>query len=107
MAYEEFQSYGGMVGKSTIVSITWNGRYIQSTTDKKAEVIPIFRKDVKKNICGSAKTKDKDVRASLIERFGIVGTKYQQGFFYGFKSDIWSAYAVAVTYIDFKKKGQL
>lgn len=107
MVYEEFQSYGNMVGVSTITSITWNGRYIQSSLDQNKEVIPIFRKDIKKNICGSARTKDKDIRASLIERFGVVGTKGSQGFFYGFKSDIWSAYALGVTYIDFKKRGVL
>ena len=30
LVYEEFQSYGMSVGKSTITSITWNGRFIQA-----------------------------------------------------------------------------
>ena len=42
----------------------------------------------------------KQARQALIDRFGVVGTKSNKGWFYGFKSDIWSAYAVGVTYHD-------
>jgi hypothetical protein len=46
------------------------------------------------------KAKDSNIRQSLIDRFGVVGVKNNQGWFYGFKSDIWSAYAVGCTYLD-------
>jgi hypothetical protein len=34
-----------------------------------------------------------------------VVTIKDQGWFYGFKADIWSAYAIGITYID-KKEGE-
>jgi hypothetical protein len=50
------------------------------------------------------KAKDSNIRQALIDRFGDVGTKNNQGFFYGFKKDIWSAFAVGCTYLDKQKK---
>jgi hypothetical protein len=46
------------------------------------------------------KAKDGNIRQALIDRFGVVGTKKNQGWFYGFSGDIWSAYAVGITYKD-------
>lgn len=100
LVYEEFQSYGMPIGESTIKSITWNGRYIQSALDKGIPVYPIYRREEKMNLCYSMKAKDSNIRQALIDRFGDVGTKSNQGFFYGFKKDIWSAFAVGCTYLD-------
>lgn len=104
LVYEEFQSYGMPIGESTIRSITWNGRYIQSALDKNIPVYPIYRKEEKINLCHSMKAKDSNIRQALIDRFGDVGTKKNQGFFYGFKKDIWSAFAVGCTYLDKQKE---
>ena len=46
------------------------------------------------------KAKDSNIRQALMDRFGEVGTKKNQGYFYGFKADIWQAFAVCVTYHD-------
>lgn len=104
LIYEEFQSYGMPIGISTITSITWNGRYMQIALDREKTVDYIYRKEEKMNLCGSMKAKDSNIRQALIDRFGVVGTKKQPGWFYGFKKDIWSAYAVGVTLLD-KEKG--
>lgn len=101
LVYEEFASYGMPIGKSTMESIKWNGRFIQHAIHSGYKnIVPILRKDVKMNLCGSMKAKDGNVRQALIDRFGVVGVKGNQGFFYGFKSDLWSAYAIGVCYLD-------
>lgn len=104
LIYEEFQSYGMPIGISTITSITWNGRYMQLALCRCKPVHPIYRKEEKINICNTMKAKDGNIRQALIDRFGDVGTKNNKGFFYGFKKDIWSAFAVGCTYLDKKKK---
>ena len=104
LIYEEFQSYGMPIGVSTITSITWNGRYMQIALDREKKVDYIYRKEEKINLCGSMKAKDSNIRQALIDRFGEVGTKKQPGWFYGFKKDIWAAYAVGVTWLDKQKE---
>lgn len=101
--YEEFQSYGMPVGKTTLDSILWNGRFIQAIIDKSNGNIkpyPMTRTHVKHHLCNAVKAKDSNVRQALIDRFGEPGTKKKPGMLYGIKKDVWSAYAIGVTYID-------
>ena len=52
--------------------------------------------------CGSVKAKDANITQALVDRFasGVPnhgkGSKASPGWFYGFKADIWQAYALAV-----------
>ena len=41
---------------------------------------------------------DSQIRTKLIAKYGEVGTKKNQGYFYGFKSDIWQAMAIYDSY---------
>lgn len=111
LAIEMIASYGMPVGKEVFDTCVWIGRFIQAMhfipTDRFSEVKYIYRKEEKMNLCNSMKAKDSNIRQALIDRFGVVGTKKNPGWFYGFKADIWSAYAVGVTYLDKEKENDL
>lgn len=98
---EMIASYGMPVGASVFDTCVWIGRFIQARQCPDYDYI--YRKEEKINLCQSLKAKDSNIRQALIDRFGVVGTKKDQGWFYGFKKDIWSAYAVGVTWLDKKK----
>lgn len=108
MVYEQFVSYGMPVGSTTLESIKWNGRFIQKVKDlyPSVDIYNITRVEERKIICNSMKSGDMEVKHALIERFAPLtsnygkGTKKNKGFFYGFSKDVWSAYAVATTYLD-------
>ena len=99
---EKVASYGMAVGKEVFDTCEWYGRFIQKYCDcnDNFKIEYIYRREEKINLCGSMKAKDSNIRQALIDRFGQVGVKKNPGWFYGFKKDIWSAYAVAVTYLD-------
>lgn len=93
-------SYGMPVGKEVFDTCVWIGRFIENSTGYSY----VYRKDEKMNLCHSMKAKDSNIRQALIDRFGVVGTKKNPGWFYGFKADVWQAYAVGVTYLDMEKE---
>lgn len=100
---EMIASYGMAVGKSVFDTCVWIGRFMQEAS-RISDVDFIYRAEEKMNLCYSMKAKDSNIRQALIDRFGEVGTKKNPGFFYGFKKDIWAAFAVGVTYLDKKKR---
>lgn len=106
---ENIASYGMSVGRSVFDTCIWIGRFVEGAINNyvKEYEMPInyiLRAEEKMNLCYSMKAKDSNIRQALIDRFGEVGTKKEKGFFYGFKKDIWSAFAVGVTYLDKKKE---
>lgn len=113
LVYEEFQSYGMPIGKSTITSITWNGRFIEAAWDRGKPYFPIYRAEEKINLCGTMKAKDANLRQAMIDRFAEFdfkngkGTKDKQDWFYGFSKDAWSAAIIGVTFIDKLKNGEI
>lgn len=101
VAIEMVASYGMAVGKTVFETCVWIGRFYQAIYEKYGiEPTFIYRMDEKMALCHDSKAKDSNIRQSLIDRFGEVGTKKNPGFFYGFKKDIWSAMAVAVAFHD-------
>lgn len=107
-AIEGIQSYGMAVGKSVFETCYFIGRLIESgKRDLHIEPTLIYRMEEKMCLCHSTKAKDSNIRQALVDIYapntpnGGKGTKKSPGYFYGFKSDIYSALAVAHTY---KKK---
>ena len=106
VAIEMVASYGMAVGSTVFDTCVWIGRFVEKANQWNTEVTYIYRKDEKMNLCGSMKAKDSNIVQALIDRFAPntpnkgKGTKKEPGWFYGFKKDIWQAYAVAVTYHD-------
>lgn len=100
---EMIASYGMAVGATVFDTCVWIGRFVQARKCYDYEYI--YRKDEKMNLCHSMKAKDSNIRQALIDRFGEVGVKKSPGFFYGFKKDIWAAFAVGCTYLDKQKEG--
>ena len=104
---ERVASYGMAVGSEVFETCEWIGRFAQELGHY-APIGYVYRRDEKKYICGSPTANDAAIRRALADRFAYgepnygKGTKNQPGFFYGFKADIWSAFAVCVTYNDMK-----
>lgn len=96
---EMVASYGMPVGETVFETVFWIGR-LYELADGYRSRSRVYRRDVKLNLCGQARAKDSNIRRALLDRFGVVGTKREPGWFYGFKADIWAAYAVGVTYLD-------
>lgn len=96
---EMVASYGMAVGKTVFETVFWIGRFYEAA-GQYVERDRVYRMDVKMNLCHSSRANDANIRQALIDRFGPTGTKKNPGWFYGFKKDLWAAYAVGVTYAD-------
>lgn len=108
-AIEMIASYGMPVGAEVFDTCVWIG--VLKERLRHYPITLIYRKDEKMAICHSMKANDATIKQALIDRFAPgeknygKGTKAKPGWFYGFKADIWAAYAVGVTYHDMYLEG--
>ena len=117
-AIEMVASYGMPVGREVFETCVWIGRFEEALLKARhgysrlyTDPEFIFRKDVKMNICGRTSAKDANIRQALIDRFASTpsgqGTKKNPDWFYGFKADMWAAYATGTYCLDKIKEGLL
>ena len=103
---EEINPY--TMGKTTRDTILWSGRFQEAVENRGGKVVYLSRNQVRQALCGSAgpKINDTVIKQALVDRFAYgqqnlgKGTKKEPGFFYGFKKDIWQAFALAVAYAE-------
>jgi hypothetical protein len=100
---EMVASYGMPVGREVFDTVFWSGRFCEAADDHAL----VYRKDVKMHLCGNMRARDGNIRQALIDRFGpgkdiAIGRKATPGPLYGFKSDMWAALGVWITYHDAK-----
>ena len=99
---EWVKSYGMPVGESVFETCVWIGKLEERF--KAYGTNRINRSQEKSIICHDSRANDATIRRALIDEFAPdvpnngKGTKKQPGFFYGFKADIWQAFAIAYTF---------
>ena len=98
-AVEMVACYGMAVGREVFETCVWIGRFYERMH---APPQLVYRQQVKLHHCHSNKAKDANVRQALLDRFGgkhvAIGNKRNPGAFYGLRSHLWSALAIA-TYV--------
>ena len=116
VAIEMIASYGMAVGSEVFETCVWIGRFSGAWCGPGAgrclhgEAVRVLRREVKIHLCSSARAKDANIRAALIDRFGpgkekAIGTKKAPGPLYGVKADVWAAIAVAITFAERRPVG--
>jgi hypothetical protein len=96
---ERIVSYGMAVGESTFETCVWTGRFIEAVSGSNF-IYRVPRQEVGLHLCRSVKAKDANISQALRDKLGEVGTKKRPGPLYGFATHMWSALAVAITFIE-------
>lgn len=106
IAVEMIASYGMAVGSEVFETCVMVGKIEQLAQMLGIPVERVFRMEEKQFICHDSRAKDANIRRALIDRFAKhdlargTGTRNNPDWFYGFKSDIWAAFAVGVVFFD-------
>lgn len=106
LAVEMVASYGMPVGAEVFETCVWIGRFWEVGSQIGMRCERVKRQPVKLHHCHSSKANDATVRQALVDRFAMghrnygKGTKANPGWFYGFRADVWQAYALAVYAMD-------
>lgn len=103
---EMISCYGMAVGMSTFQTLIEAGRVVEIALHYNVPIYLMPRKDIKLVMCGTSQAKDKNVRASIIDRFPAtgggskpqIGVKANPGPLFGVAAHAWPAIAAALSY---------
>lgn len=103
---EMIDNYGLPIGKTTMETLLWIGRFYQACWVD--EPVLIARRSVRFYLCGTARAGDASISTACKDRYAPtgggmtpqVGIKSQKGPLYGLKSHMWAALAVGLTFIE-------
>lgn len=108
LVIEDIQGYGMVVGRDVFRTCMWIGRFVQALGFPSYPYVLLPRREVKLALCGSARAKDANVRAAILDRLGPVPTKTRPNPNYPRRPSTheWSAIALALTYEDLVREGR-
>lgn len=105
IAIEHLESYGMAVGKTTFETAYFIGRLTEICNRYDIAISRVYRHEEKNLICHSVKANDSTIKQALVDIFAEhpeinhgKGSKNKPDYFYGFKADCWSAFAICYTY---------
>jgi hypothetical protein len=110
---ERLASYGMPVGREVLETCEWVGHFARIALANGARVEYLYRREVKLHLCDDSRAGDANIRRALISRFAKhdlrtgKGTCKRQDWFFGFKADIWQAYALGVTWMDMEARNAI
>lgn len=105
---ERLDPRGMPIGESTLTTILWAGRFEGLALTTGCRSHQVRRRHVKTHLCGTQRAKDSNISQALWDKYAPAtgnrgkGTKDNPGWFFGFKSHIWQAYAAGITYLDLR-----
>lgn len=105
LVIEMMSSYGMAIGKTSMDTLVWIGRFMQTFPN---DVTLITRAKIKQHLCKFPTAKDKNIAIAVKDRFPPTGggsdphkgIKSKPGPLYGLSSHMFSALAVAIAYIE-------
>lgn len=96
---ERIACMGMAVGDEVMETVYHSGKFAHAWEYYARDCYRIKRHEVKMHLCGNMRAKDANIRQALIDKLGKPGTKKNPGGTYGISGDVWSALAVAVTFM--------
>ncbi len=109
---EDVVSYGMPVGREVFDTVKNIGEIRGVCRQRSVPFDLLSRVQVKTALCRSARAKDANVRAALVDLYGgsrkeAVGTKASPGPLYGLVADEWAALALALVWLSRQALGPL